>query len=235
MSRGRGHGSLLPAPIRKGRETVYTLFLEKIGFGFFRDGETRPAFRWRGDMIWDNYLGPRRYCAAVWGEAEWERGLLCLARKGLNFLEFYPPLEAIWARAFPAARGLADGPVWKAPNKLALAKKVLQRGRSLGIHFMYVLSYGFFPRAVRDLYPELQWRNGFLCAHQPELAEMSGRAWELLLDELGTDHLYAIRHRGEEGQSYSDPCSSVTKAQGFNQAISVMKSLDPEATLTVWT
>ena len=251
---GKGPRVVIAGTDPEGARNGLYAFLEKLGFGFFRDGETvpalgdmpfilganvtgeiRPAFRWRGDMIWDNYLGPRRYCAAVWGEAEWERALLYLARKGLNFLEFYPPFEYIWELAFPAAQGLADGAVWKASEKHALAKKVLHRGRSLGIHFMYVLNYGFFPQAIRELYPDLEWRNGFLCAHQQELAEMSGRTWELLLEELGTDHLYAIRHRGEEGQSYSDPCRSVTKAQGFGQAISVMQSLDPEATLTVWT
>ncbi len=51
-------------------------FMEHLGFRFFRDRdaipelsgtvsldadmEGEPAFRWRGDMIWDNYLGPRR-------------------------------------------------------------------------------------------------------------------------------------------------------------------------------
>ncbi len=251
---GNGPRVIISGADPEGARNGLYAFLEKLGFGFFRDGETfpelgkaplvvdsrfsgetRPAFRWRGDMIWDNYLGPRRYCAAVWGEVEWERALLYLARKGLNFLEFYPPLERIWQRAFPDARGLSEGPVWKASEKHALARKVLQRGRSLGIHFMYVLNYGFFPQAIRALYPELEWRNGFLCAHQPELAEMTERTWRHLLDELGTDHLYALRHRGEENQSYSDPCRSVTKADGYAQAISVMNTLDPKATVTVWT
>ncbi|MFQ5790757.1 MAG: alpha-N-acetylglucosaminidase TIM-barrel domain-containing protein, partial [Acidobacteriota bacterium] len=228
-------------------------FLEHLGFGFFRDGETvpslkgpidssspfdlrrRPAFSWRGDMIWDNYLGPRRYCAAVWGEAEWERALLYLARKGLNFLEFYPPLEHVLSLAFPEAGGLSEGSVWKSEAKHEMAKKVLARGRSLGIRFMYVLSYGAFPEPIRELYPHLEWAKGFLCAHQPELAEMSQRTWRVLVGEFGTDHLYAIRHRGEEDQSYSDPCRSITKAEGFRQAISVVEKLDPQAAITVWT
>ncbi|MCC7034446.1 MAG: hypothetical protein IT179_16620 [Acidobacteria bacterium] len=228
-------------------------WMERVGFGFFRDGEVvpalagampidegasfgaTPAFRWRGDMIWDNYLGPRRFCAAAWTEAEWERALLFMARRGLNFLEFYPPLEHVLALTFPKAAGLSEGAVWKATVKHALAARVLERGRALGIRFMYVLNYGFFPEPVRALYPALEWANGHLCAHQPELAAMASRTWRTLVEQLGTDHLYAIRHRGEEGQSYSDPCRSVTKAEGYRQAVDALRSVDPEATITVWT
>jgi hypothetical protein len=228
-------------------------WMERIGFGFFRDGEVvptlagalpieesagfgaAPAFRWRGDMIWDNYLGPRRFCAAAWTEAEWERALVFMARRGLNLLEFYPPLEQVLALTFPKAVGLSEGAVWKAAFKHALAVRVLARGRALGIRFMYVLNYGFFPEPVRALHPALEWANGHLCAHQPELAAMASRTWRTLVAEFGTDHLYAIRHRGEEGQSYSDPCRSVTKAEGYRQAVDALRSVDPRATITVWT
>ena len=135
---------------------------------------------------------------------------------------------------FPEARGLEDGSVWKSDVKHALAKKVLTRARALGIRCMYVLSFGSFPEPVRALFPRLEWRNGFLCAHQPELQELTLRSWRALIDELGTDHWYAIRHRGEEEQVYSDPCRSVTKAQGFLQAFSVTKEVDPEARMTAW-
>jgi hypothetical protein len=234
------------------RNGLYAL-LENLGFGFFRDGETvpslegpmvldpaletesRPVFRWRGDMIWDHYLGPRRYCAAVWGEAEWERALVFMARKGMNFCEFYPPLEHVTTLAFPELQTPLDGRVWTARAKHEMAARVLARGRSLGLQFMYVLGYGAFPEPIRRLYPDLEWADGYLCAHQPELQEMSRRTWEVLLSELGTDHWYAIRHRGEEGQSYSDPCRSVTKAQGYQQAVTVMEGLDPNARITVWT
>jgi hypothetical protein len=234
-------------------------FMEQLGFGFFRDTdvvpelsgpdlsdlstgavfgavlESAPAFRWRGDMIWDNYLGPRRYCSSVWTEEDWERALTFMARNRMNFLEFYPPLERVYASVFPEAEGLADGSVWTAEVKHSLAKTVLTRARSLGIHCMYVLSYGAFPEPVRALFPRLEWRNGFLCAHQPELRELTAKVWRALIDELGTDHWYAIRHRGEEEQVYSDPCRSVTKAQGFLQAFSVMKSIDADARITAWT
>ncbi len=237
------------------RNGLYT-FMEQLGFRFFRDSdiipelsgpdlsslsavgavvESEPAFRWRGDMIWDNYVGPRRYCSSVWTEDDWERALLFMARNRMNFLEFYPPLEHIYASVFPEAKGLDDGSVWKSEVKHTLAKKVLARARDLGIHCMYVLSYGAFPEPVRALFPGLEWRNGFLCAHQPELQELTAKTWRALIDELGTHHWYAIRHRGEEEQVYSDPCRSVTKAQGFLQAFSVMKELDPEARMTVWT
>ena len=124
-------------------------FMEHLGFRFFRDAdvipelagvvsidtdiEGKPAFRWRGDMIWDNYLGPRRYCASVWTEDDWERALLFMARNRMNFLEFYPPLEHVFAQVFPEARGLEEGSVWKSDVKHALAKKVLTRARALGI------------------------------------------------------------------------------------------------------
>jgi hypothetical protein len=226
-------------------------FLEHLGFAFFRDGEAipklegpprldleteeEPAFAIRGDMIWDNYLGPRRFCAAMWSYEDWERALLFLARNRLNFLEFYPPLERAAALAFPEARGLSDGAVWKAEVKHELARRVLARGRALGIRFMYVLSYGAFPEPIRALYPNLEWRNGFLCAHEPELQELTENLWRRLIEELGTDRWYAIRHRGEEGQSYSDPCRSVTKREGYLQAFSVLSKIDPEARITVWT
>jgi hypothetical protein len=226
-------------------------FLEELGFGFFRDGETipelrgaasldfeleeSPAFPLRGDMIWDHYLGPRRYCAAMWEFEEWESALLFLARNRMNFLEFYPPLDWLMARVFPGAEGLEDASVFRADFKHELAKKVLARGRALGIRFMYVLSYGAFPEPVQRLFPELEWRNGFLCAHQPELSEMTERVWGALIEELGTDHWYAVRHRGEEEQVYSDPCRSVTKVQGYRQAFEVLARVDPEATVTVWT
>lgn len=236
-----------PEGVRNG---AYAL-LEQLEFHFFRDADAipdlsgivsldvdlidQPAFRWRGDMIWDNYLGPRRYCASLWTEDDWERALLFMARNRMNFLEFYPPLTAVYQKVFPEARGLEDSSVWKSDVKHELAKKVLARARALGIHCMYVLSYGAFPEPVRALFPNLEWRNGFLCAHQPELKELTLRTWRALVDELGTDHWYAIRHRGEEEQVYSDPCRSVTKAEGFNQAFSVMREVDPEARMTVWT
>ncbi len=228
-------------------------WLASLGFGFFRDGDTRPslspkatllpvddheqvpAFRWRGDMIWDNYLGPRRFCAATWEDADWERALLFLARSGLNFLEFYPPMEAVFHRAFPDAVGLDHGAVWASTAKEALAQRVLARGRELGVRFMYVIAYGAFPDAVRTLHPDLEWRGGFLCAHQPELRSFTTSVWRELVATFGTDHLYAIRHRGEEGQSYSDPCRSVTKADGFSQAFEVLRAIDPQAMPTVWT
>ena len=226
-------------------------FMEELGFRFFRDGdvvpelrgsaalelelEASPAFRFRGDMIWDNYLGPRRYCASVWNEEDWERALLYMARNRVNFLEFYPPLEHVLHTVFPEAKGLDNGSVLQSDAKHALAKKVLTRSRTLGIECMYVLSYGAFPEPVRALYPHLEWRNGFLCAHQPELMELTKKTWQVLVEELGTDHWYAIRHRGEEEQVYSDPCRSVTKAQGFLQAFAVMEEVDPEARMTVWT
>ncbi|MCG8419554.1 MAG: hypothetical protein MJE77_16610 [Proteobacteria bacterium] len=228
-------------------------FLERIGFGFFRDGdrvpeladrpfaiadiddEVVPAFRWRGEMIWDHYLGPQRYCAATWGPADWERALVHAARSGLNLIEFYPPMKGVFRRVFPAAAGATEGPVWTAEAKEELSRQVLERGRALGIHFMYVLAYGPFPDSIRALYPDLEWRNGFLCAHQPQLRHMTERTWADLLAALGTDHLYAVRHRGEEGQSYSDPCRSVSKAQGTTQAIEILRALDAEAVVTVWT
>ena len=200
------------------------------------DADVEPAFRWRGEMIWDNYLGPTRYCAAAWSLEDWARALVQMARTGLNFLEFYPPLATVWNRAFPEADALVTGTVWEADEKHALASSVLARARALGIHSMYVLSYGWFPEPVRRLYPELEWADGgFLCAHQPELQQMTRRVWTTMLDEFGTDHLYAIRHRGEEGQSNSDPWRSITKAQGMTQAYDVLRELDPEATITVWT
>lgn len=55
------------------------------------------------------------------------------------------------------------------------------------------------------------------------------------MEELGTDRWYAIRHRGEEEQSYSDPCRSVTKKEGYLQAFSVLSKIDPEAAATAWT
>lgn len=232
------------------RNGLYRL-LEHLGFAFFRDGETIPAlagpalldletmeepsFALRGDMIWDNYLGPRRYCAAMWGEDEWERAFLYLARNRMNFLEFYPPLSHSMALAFPEARGLSEGAVWKADVKHELAKKVLARGRALGIRFMYVLSYGAFPEPVQALFPHLEWRNGFLCAHQPELPQLTETLWRRLIEDLGTDRWYAIRHRGEEEQPYGDPCRSVTKKEGYLQAFAVLSKIDPEASATVWT
>lgn len=228
-------------------------WLEGLGFGFFRDGETIPrlagqvirlspddreevpAFRYRGDMIWDFYTGPRRYCAATWGLAEWRRALLFMARRGLDFLEFYPPLETVMSRAFPKAKKLADGRVWNAASKHELAQQVVEEGRALGIEFMYVLTYGQFPAAVQELHADLEWRNGFLCAHQPQLIDFTRATWAALIDELGTDHLYAVRHRGEEGQSYSDPCRSIEKAQGLTQAFDILRGLDPRAVVTVWT
>jgi hypothetical protein len=232
------------------RNGIYRL-LEHLGFAFFRDGETIPAlagpahldlealeepsFALRGDMFWDNYLGPRRYCAAMWGEDDWERALLYLARNRMNFLEFYPPLSHSMALAFPEARGLSEGAVWKADVKHELAKRVLARGRALGIRFMYVLSYGAFPEPVQALYPHLEWRNGFLCAHQPELPQLTETLWRRLIEDLGTDRWYAIRHRGEEEQPYGDPCRSVTKKEGYLQAFSVLAKIDPEASATAWT
>jgi hypothetical protein len=100
---------------------------------------------------------------------------------------------------------------------------------------MYVLGYGAFPEPVQALFPHLEWRNGFLCAHQPELAELTERVWRRLIEELGTDRWYAIRHRGEEEQSYSDPCRSVTKKEGYLQAFGVLSRIDPEARATAWT
>ena len=232
------------------RNGLYRL-LEHLGFGFFRDGETVPAlegsarldleveeeprFAVRGDMIWDNYLGPRRFCAAMWGYEDWERALLYLARNRMNFLEFYPPFDHSMALVFPAARGLTEGAVWKAVVKHELARRVLARGRALGIRFMYVLSYGAFPEPVRALFPHLEWENGFLCAHQPELRRLTETVWRQLIEELGTDGWYAIRHRGEEEQSYSDPCRSVTKKEGYLQAFEVLSRIDPDATITAWT
>ncbi|MFQ5655206.1 MAG: hypothetical protein ACE5GW_10820, partial [Planctomycetota bacterium] len=232
------------------RNGLYAL-MEHVGFRFFRDGDVvpelrgpaaldaplrgAPAFRLRGDMIWDNYLGPRRYCSAAWGLEDWERALLFMARNRMNFLEYYPPLASVYARVFPEALGLDQGVVWRSEVKHRLAKNVLARARALGIRSMYVLSYGAFPEPVRKLFPDLEWRNGFLCAHQPELRELTAKVWRALVEELGTDHWYAIRHRGEEDQVYSDPCRSVTKAEGFLQAFDVMKTVDPEACITVWT
>jgi hypothetical protein len=232
------------------RNGLYRL-LEHLGFAFFRDGETIPAlvgpahldldaseepsFALRGDMIWDNYLGPRRFCAAMWGDDDWERALLYLARNRMNFLEFYPPLEHSMSLAFPEARRLSQGAVWKAEVKHQLAKKVLARGRALGIRFMYVLSYGAFPEPVRALFPCLEWRNGFLCAHQPELPELTEKVWRRVVEGFGTDGWYAIRHRGEEEQPYGDPCRSVTKKEGYLQAFAVLSKIDPEASATVWT
>jgi hypothetical protein len=186
-------------------------------------------------MIWDNYLGPRRFCSSVWNEDDWERALLFIARNKMNFLEFYPPLEHVMSLVFPDAEGLSEGSVFEARFKHDFARQVIERGRSLGIRFMYVLSYGAFPEAVRKLRSDLEWRNGFLCAHQPELAELTRAVWRTLIDELGTDHWYAVRHRGEEDQSYSDPCRSVTKAEGFRQAFDVLQDVDPAAAITVWT
>jgi hypothetical protein len=232
------------------RNGLYRL-LEHLGFAFFRDGETvptlegnarldfeaeeEPAFAARGDMIWDNYLGPRRYCAAMWGYEDWERALLYLARNRMNFLEFYPPLERSMAFAFPEARGLSEGAVFRAEVKHELAKRVLARGRALGIRFMYVLTYGAFPEPVRALFPDLEWRNGFLCAHQPELPRLTETVWRRLIEDLGTDGWYAVRHRGEEEQSYGDPCRSVTKKEGYLQAFDVLSRIDPDASATAWT
>ncbi len=226
-------------------------WMESLGFGFFRDGASTPAlsgampagaerldqpgFRWRGDMIWDFYLGPRRYCCAMWGEAEWEQALLYMARNRMNFLEYYPPLNYIYRKVFPAAKGLEGDGLWQVEAKHALAQKILNRARTLGIHCMYVLTYGAFPEPVQALYPDLMWRNGFLCAHQPELRTLTQRTWGTLIAELGTDHWYAIRHRGEENQVYGDPCRSVTKAEGYRQAFAVMDDIDPKARITVWT
>ena len=247
-----GPGLIIAGADPEGARNGLYAWLELNDFAFFRDGEhiprilsgrsvtpideeVRPDFRWRGDMIWDNYLGPSRYCAATWGIAEWEQALLFMARNGLNFLEFYLPLEGVFLRGFPEATTLQDGVLWKTESKEKLTRYVLSRGRDLGIQFMYVLTYGAFPEPVRALFPGLEWANGFLCGHQPELEIFTRKVWLNLIETFGTDSLYAIRHRGEEGQSYSDPCRSITKSDGFNQSIRLLQTIDPNARVTVWT
>ena len=233
------------------RNGVYT-WLERLGFGFFRDGDQAPeaipddlgasllpiaeapAFALRGEMFWDAYLGPRRFCAATWGLAEWERALRFLARRRMNFVEFYPPIEQVTALAMPEV-GAVSGRAWAATEHHALAKAVLQRGRALGIRFMYVLTYGRFIGGVARAYPALNWSGPFLCPEGPELKELTERVWRTLIEEFGTDHLYALRHRGEEGQVYSNPCRSLTKAEGMRQALEVFDAIDPGARVTVWT
>ena len=247
-----GPGLIIAGADPEGARNGLYAWLEINDFAFFRDGnhipkissgksvipideEVSPDFRWRGDMIWDNYLGPSRYCAATWGIAEWEQALLFMARNGLNFLEFYLPLEGVFLRTFPEAATLEDGVLWKTEYKEKLTRYVLSRGRDLGIQFMYVLTYGAFPEPVRALFPGLEWANGFLCGHQPELEIFTRKVWSNLVETFGTDSLYAIRHRGEEGQSYSDPCRSITKSDGFNQSIKLLQTIDPNARVTVWT
>ena len=247
-----GPGFIIAGADPEGTRNGLYAWLETNGFAFFRDGEhvprislqksvapvegeVSPDFRWRGDMIWDNYLGPRRYCAATWDIAEWERALLFMARNGLNFLEFYLPLEGVFLRSFPEATTLKDGVLWETEYKEKLTRYVLSRGRDLGIQFMYVLTYGAFPEPVRALFPELEWANGFLCGHQPQLESFTRKIWSNLIETFGTDNLYAIRHRGEEGQSYSDPCRSITKSDGYNQGIKLLQTIDPNARVTVWT
>jgi len=234
------------------RRGLYRL-LEELGFGFFRDGErlpeggaqlpgsphddlqSAPAFQLRGEMLWNRYLGPRRYCPAAWGTAHWERALLHAARAGHNTIEFYPPLAHVYALALPELSRAPAGALWTAGATHELARASLARGRDLGLRFMVALEYGVFPGEVAAAFPGLSWRGGFLCASQPELKDITRRCWSTLLDEFGSDGLFAIRHRGEEGQSYSNPCQDITKAEGYRQGIALLRELEPEATVTVWT
>ena len=152
----------------------------------------------------------------------------------MNFVEFYPPISHAMTLAFPKASGI-EGGTWRAKETFDMARAVLKRGRRLGVRFMYVLTYGAFVEQVSKAFPELEWADHFLCAYQPELKAMTTRLWKILIDELGTDHIYALRHRGEESQSYSNPCRSLTKAQGMSQALSIFEELDPGSRVTVWT
>ena len=242
---------IIGVDIEGARNGIYR-WLETLGFGFFIDGETipeslpaalgvtttplqeAPRFKLRGEMFWNCYLGPRQFNVSAWGLAEWERALLFLVRKRMNFIEFYPPQGHLTAQAFPEAPHLQEK-TWRAREVFELTRAVLKRGRQLGITFMYVLTYGRFPEEVRTAHKELEWAGDFLCAHQPELKTLTARMLKVLIDELGTDHMYAIRHRGEEGQSYSNPCSTTTKAAGMIQALEVLEKIDPGCRVTVWT
>lgn len=241
-----GHG---PEGARNGLHAL----LRRWGFGFFRDGTVvphlgpasfppagsldevhEPTFALRGDMIWDNYQGPRRLCPATWTWADWEQALLFAARTGLNFIQFYPPMAAFGALAFPDIAGF-PGRVRTAEAELSLAKQVVSYGRALGLKFLYSVTYGGFPEEVRAAHPDLGWANGHLCPDRPELARWHAAMWTALVDELGTDGLWAIHHRGESGQAYSNPCSTASKAAGYAQALGVLDSVDPGAQPFVWT
>ena len=103
--------------------------------------------------------------------------ILYLARNRMNFLEFYPPLEHVLALALPEASGLSDGSVFKARVKHDLVKRVLARGRSLGIRFMYVLSYGAFPEPVQAC--------GDRGPHDPQLPrQFQGTGFRILVESL---------------------------------------------------
>ncbi len=234
------------------RNGLYAL-LRRWGFGFFRDGTVvpklgpasfprpasldevhEPAFALRGDMIWDNYQGPRRLCPATWTWPDWEQALLFAARNGLNFIQFYPPMAPFLARAFPDIRGF-EGRVRSADAELALAKQVVTYGRALGLRFLYSVTYGGLPKEVQDAHPKLGWANGHLCPDRPELARWHAAIWSSLLTELGSDGLWAVHHRGESGQAYSNTCDSATKAAGYAQALEVLDEVDAGAVAFVWT
>jgi len=250
VHRPAGAGIVVAGADAEGARNGLYALLTELGFGFCRDGDripqlagvelpggrelrAEPAYRWRGESFWDYYPGPRRFCASMWGAAQWERALLYLARNGLNLAEYHPPIHHTLALTFPDVPGLEDGDLWRARAKHDLAKRVVARGRALGIVFKYSLTYGGFSAAVRKHYPKLQWGNGFLCAGQPELAQFTARYWGKLIEELGTDHLYALYYRMEEGQSYSDTCVGLPKHEGFRQAVDVLRKLDPAAVVSV--
>lgn len=109
------------------RSTLYAIYgyFEKfLGCGYFWDGDViphsdeipltgicineEPRFFYRG-LRYFAHRGLKRFQAEHWGFADWQRELLWMTKKRLNFFMLRIGMDDVWQRAFPEDVPYPDG------------------------------------------------------------------------------------------------------------------------------
>lgn len=242
---------------------VYSFLENELGVGFFIDGNRvpqlesvvltdldrteTPAVSLRGLFYHHTWQHPHSNSWRLWGIEGWKKSIDWMRRKRFNFMPMIHDSGGyLWGdvifKAFPKipqnqetlAHFVVD-PAWRRE----LNHKIFAYARGSGIDIAYNLFYSQVPEFFADYYPELNYhelnmKNVGINADQPECRRVMRQYWKAILDTYGRDdsHIYLVcsyRHERLLREGFRNK-NSMT-----NDALKVLKELDPKATMYIET
>lgn len=174
----------------------------------------QPRFDNRMHLCWNAHRAIKKYHAFYWTLDEWKRELDWMAKRHMNMLRldmvYYSrfPGDAFEQafpeigpepneRLYPRMGGWTIEWDWPLPYRREMTKEIFRYGRSLGIRFIYSLSYANVPFRFRDMHPEYKYLPANAYGESREIDPSDPASFEVekkyvkkIIEIFGTDHFY---------------------------------------------
>ncbi|MCL5105360.1 MAG: alpha-N-acetylglucosaminidase C-terminal domain-containing protein [Armatimonadetes bacterium] len=213
----------------------------------------KPRFALRYTNLGGTYRGIDKFDLNNWTFERWKQALDWMAKRKLNITMYYmgymqrfsgsaaedafpemgpEPEKALYTGGFPA------GWDWPASYRTQLTKRVLDYGRKLGIRFIYSFDLSVVSLRFKNVHPELKYieqDTGYgavsLYPGEEKNLEIMRRYGRKVIEEFGTDHIYACTPLAEAAPGKNLDEQRTLKIKAAQDHLKLITSIDSKA---VW-